>query len=428
MKMGKVHIIGAGLAGLSAAVELASSGVAVVLHESAKHAGGRCRSYFDQKLQMEIDNGNHLLLSSNAHALRYLDCIGAADRVRRLPDAHFPFVDLQDDAHWNIAPSASPLPMWLFSPSRRAPNAHFRDCLDLLRLLWAAGDQPIQNVMSCKGPLYRKLIRPFLLAALNTEPAEASSELARQMMRDTLMKGAKACTPIVAQEGLSRAFIDPALTFIEKRQSIFHFETRLRDIQISQDKATALRFEGHTIPLAPSDIVILAVPAQIAAGLAPGITTPDAFNASVNIHFAIQPPTDLAPITGIVGAMSEWLFAYPGRLAVTISAANHLLETPVGILAAETWREVATIAGINNPLPSWRVLRERRAAFAATPEQNGKRPVARTTISNIILAGDWTATGLPATIEGAIKSGVTAARESQALSHEGMMEALADNA
>ena len=85
------------------------------------------------------------------------------------------------------------------------------------------------------------------------------------------------------------------------------------------------------------------------------------------------------------------------------------------------------IAGINSPLPPWRVLRERRATFAATPEQNGKRPRARTAIPNIILAGDWTATGLPATIEGAIKSGVTAAREAQALSHKGMMEALADH-
>lgn len=427
MTVGKVHIIGAGLAGLSAAVELASSGVAVVLHEAAKHAGGRCRSYHDQKLQMEIDNGNHLLLSSNAYALRYLDAIGAADRVSRLPDAHFPFVDVTANARWTIAPSAGPLPLWLLSPDRRVPDAHLRDYLNLLRLLWTAGDQPVADVMSCKGPLYRKFMRPLLLAALNTDPAEASSALARQLMRDTLMKGAKACKPIIAQEGLSRAFIEPALTVIEKRQGKLHLGTRLRDIPIAQDRATALRFEDHTIPLAPSDIVILAVPPQIAACLAPGVTTPDAFNAIVNIHFAIPAPSNLAPITGIVGAMSEWLFAYPGRLAVTISAANRLLETPVEKLATETWREVAIIAGINSPLPPWRVLRERRATFAATPEQNCKRPRARTAIPNIILAGDWTATGLPATIEGAIKSGVTAAREAQALSHKGMMEALADH-
>ena len=415
MRVGKVHIIGAGLAGLSAAVELASAGAEVIIHEAAGHAGGRCRSYHDPRLQMEIDNGNHLLLSSNAYALRYLRSINALDRVTHLPDAHFPFVDNTSMARWTIAPSAGPLPLWLLSPGRRAPDARLRDYMGILRLLWTAGDQPVSQIMACEGPLYRNLVRPLLLAALNTEPAEASSALARQLMRDTLLKGAQACKPIIATQGLSRAFVDPALALLKKRRARSRFATRLRDITITQDRATDLRFEDHTIPLGPQDSVILATPPQMAARLAPGVTTPDRFNAILNIHFAIQPPLALFPITGMVGGVSEWLFAYPDRLSVTISDASHLFERRMEDVAADVWREVAMIARITTAMPPWRMLREKRATFAATPEQNRKRPGARTGCSNLFLAGDWTATGLPATIEGAIKSGVTAARQAQAL-------------
>lgn len=412
--MGTTHIIGAGLAGLSAAVHLVTKGASVTVHESAKYAGGRCRSHFDQKLQMEIDNGNHLLLSSNAHALSYLQSIDALHRVKQLPNASFPFVNLTTKTRWTLAPTAGPLPLWLLSPARRAPGAHLQDYLALMRLLWMEGDHTISRIMSCDDPLYQNMTRPLLLAALNTDPAEASSALARHLIRDTLMKGSKACKPIIAVDGLSSAFVDPALVFLRKRQAQVRLATRLRDMTISRDRVTQLRFEDHTLPLNPQDTVILAVPPQIASTIVSGVTGPDAFNAIVNIHFAMETPSTLPLMTGIVGATSEWLFAYPGRLSVTISAANRLLETPQKDLAAEIWREIAMITGTTSDMPPWRILRETRATFAATPEQNRKRPGACTYCSNLFLAGDWTDTGLPATMEGAIKSGIIAARKAYA--------------
>ncbi len=422
-----IHIVGAGLAGLSAAVELASKGASVTLHESAKHAGGRCRSYFDQKLQMEIDNGNHLLLSSNAHALRYLRSIDALDRVKQMPSATFPFVNLATHTRWNLAPSAGPIPLWLLSKGRRAPGANFRDYLGLLRLLRMEEDKSISQIMSCDDALYHNMMRPLLLAALNNEPAEASSALARQLMRDTLMRGAQACKPIIAIDGLSRAFIDPALAFLRKHQAKVRFATRLRDITICRDRATNLRFEDHTVPLAPQDMVILAVPPHIACAIKPGVKAPDAFNAIVNIHFATRSLSEPPKMTGIVGATSEWLFEYPERLSVTISAANRFLETPMEDLAARIWREIAMITGATCDMPPWRILREKRATFAATPEQNRRRPGTCTDCSNLFLAGDWTDTGLPATMEGAIKSGVIAACKAYEGSLKGTIQAHADH-
>jgi hypothetical protein len=129
----------------------------------------------------------------------------------------------------------------------------------------------------------------------------------------------------------------------------------------------------------------------------------------VNAHFRVDPPAGLVPIVGIVNGTVEWLFAFPDRLSVTISAADRLLDVPRETLARQIWEEVAQVAGLPKAMPPWQIVRERRATFAATPAENAKRPAARTGWTNLVLAGDWTSTGLPATIEGAIQSGNVAA-------------------
>jgi uncharacterized protein with NAD-binding domain and iron-sulfur cluster len=112
---------------------------------------------------------------------------------------------------------------------------------------------------------------------------------------------------------------------------------------------------------------------------------------------------------GVVNGTIEWIFAFPGRLSVTISAGDRLLDTPREELARTIWAEVASVAALPPALPPWQIVRERRATFAATPAQDRKRPGAPTAWNNLFLAGDWTNTGLPATIEGAIRSGHRAA-------------------
>jgi len=107
--------------------------------------------------------------------------------------------------------------------------------------------------------------------------------------------------------------------------------------------------------------------------------------------------------------MTEWMFAFQERLSITISAADRLIETPRVELARNIWREVASLTGLPRDSPAWQIIKERRATIAALPSEESKRPGARTQWSNLVLAGDWTATGLPATIEGAIRSGNRAA-------------------
>jgi hypothetical protein len=197
---------------------------------------------------------------------------------------------------------------------------------------------------------------------------------------------------------------------LKSRRAKVHLGHRLRALSVGGETVTALQFGDERLQLEPDDAVILAVPPLVAATLVPnGMQTPTEFRAIVNAHFRITAANNLAPITGVVNGMVEWLFAFPDRLSVTISAADRLLETPREILAEQIWREVCVIADIDAPLPRWQIVRERRATFAALPSQNAKRPSAETAYRNLVLAGDWTATGLPATIESAIRSGHRAA-------------------
>src|SRR5262245_15676014 len=114
-----VHIIGAGLAGLSAAVDLVDAGRKVIVHELARHAGGRCRSYYEPALGLTIDNGNHLLLSGNHAAIGFLKSIGAADKLAGPLEATFSFADLASGERWQLRLNNGRLPWWIFSKARR---------------------------------------------------------------------------------------------------------------------------------------------------------------------------------------------------------------------------------------------------------------------------------------------------------------------
>lgn len=407
--MKRAQVIGAGLAGLSAAIALTEAGFAVTLSDAAAQAGGRCRSYHDPQLGLTIDNGNHLVLSGNDGVATYLATIGASDRLTGPDKAVFAFVDLADGRNWRIRPNDGALPWWVAMPGRRVPGTGIGDYLPLNRLLKASPAQTVGDVIPTKGPLWDRLMAPFLVAALNTPPATASAALAGAVIRETLARGGRAYRPRIASPTLAAAFVDPALDWLKARGTTIRLNRRLRSFLCDSDHVTALYFADGAEPVAADEPVILAVPAWIAASLLPDLTVPEAHHAIVNAHFRIAPPAGAEPMVGVVNGTAEWIFAFDDRLSVTISAADRLCDEDRATLAARLWDEVARVHCIDAPLPRWQIVRERRATFAATPEQDRHRPGAATAWSNLTLAGDWTQTGLPATIEGAIRSGRTAA-------------------
>jgi hydroxysqualene dehydroxylase len=405
-----VHIIGAGISGLSAAVRLANADYRVHVHEATQQAGGRCRSYFDAATNLTIDNGNHLLLSGNRHAVAYATSIGTEAGLVGPKRAQFPFVDLTTGQRWQLDLGDSRLPLWVLDEARRVPDTGLLDYLALIPLVWAAPSKLVADSIPCKGTLYQRLVQPLLLAALNVDPPEGSAGLAGAVVRETLLAGGAACRPLIAREGLSAVLVEPAIKLLQGKGAGIRLGHELRAFGTSANRVDELKFGDDIVAVEPGDAVVLAVPPRPAAALLPGLKTPTKFRAIVNAHFRFDPPPGMPPILGVVGGLVEWLFAFPQRLSVTISNADRLVDMPREELAQAIWRDICKAAGIvASDLPPWQIVRERRATFEATPEQNALRPGASTDLKNLFLAGDWTDTGLPATIEGSVRSGNHAA-------------------
>jgi len=408
MTFTRATVAGAGLAGLSAAVTLRGAGLQVAVADAAAQAGGRCRSYHDPQIGRVIDNGNHLVLSGNRAVARFRAAISAAAPLAGPDSADFFFCDLATSERWTVRVNEGRIPWWITRPGCRVPRSGIVDYLPILRLLdprEARVDQRITTI----GPVWERLLEPVLLAALNTPPAEGSARLTAHVLRETMAKGGAAMRPQIAEPSLAAAFIDPAVASLEARGTPLSLGKRLRAIGFEGDRVVNLDWGRGPERVGMEEAVVLAVPPWVAATLVPELVVPDEFHAIVNAHFDHPAPAGAPPMLGLFGGTAEWLFAFPDRLSVTTSAADRLVDTDREEIARSCWADIEKALGIATPLPRWQVVKEKRATFAATPEQNAKRPPARTRWRNLFLAGDWTDTGLPATIEGALRSGEAAA-------------------
>ena len=411
--MAAVHIIGAGIAGLSCAVHLAGLGLSVIVYEAAPQAGGRCRSFHDAGLGCVIDNGNHLVLAANDGVMDYLSRVGSQDSMRAPDQAAFPFVDLRNGDRWTVRPNEGRVPWWVFSPGRRVPGTRARDYLSGVRLATAKPAATTADRIGPDNPLYTRFWEPLILAVMNTAPETAAARPMGTVLQETFGRGGRACRPLVARAGLSASFVDPALAALERAGAAVHLSYRIRSIGFDGDRARSLSAAGADIALGSDDWLVVAVPPAMAADLVPGLDVPQGSTPIVNAHFrlpsAVEAPLG-APFVGIIGGAAHWLFLRGDVASVTVSGAEGLVDWPSKEIAETLWRDVAHVLEVKpNPAPPSRIIKERRATFLQSPANQRLRPPPQTRWRNLLLAGDWTDTGLPATIEGAVRSGRTAA-------------------
>lgn len=304
----------------------------------------------------------------------------------------------------------------MFSKARRIPGTTPADYLSALSLLRAGGEATVAEAVRGRGPLWRTFWEPLTLAVLNTTPERASAKLLARVMSETFAKGAGACRPAFAPEGLGTALVDPALARLREHGAAPAFRRALRHVEIADGRAAALVFDGETVALGPDDSAILALPPAPLRAALPHVNPPEGDCAILNAHFVLPAPDALArapKLLGVLGGRTQWIFARGDVASVTVSAADALgvIEEDREALLAALWDETRRALGLHDAAPAAaRILTERRATFDQTPRGAAARLGARTPLANLFLAGDSTDTGLPATIEGAIRSGETAAR------------------
>lgn len=419
----RVAVIGAGYAGLAAAVELAALGISVTVFESSRVFGGRARGL--DLNGMRVDNGQHILIGAYRELLRLMRRVGAppAERLLRLPlTVVFP-------GRLSLIAPRLPAPLHLAGALLCAHGLSWQDRLAAIRFMRGLRqrqfrlpeDMSVAAMLEHAGQpdkLCRYLWEPLCVSALNTPAGEASAQIFLNVLRDGLAGSRDASDLLLPQVDLSSLFPDPAATFIARRGGELLTATPIRAIR-RHGNAYELDGDPRRRTFAT---VILAVAPYHAGALLNGL--PEAFFLAQDVgalvhepiltcYLSYQHPVRL-PYPMVGGRHAHWLFdrhqlgGPPGLVAGVISAQATETQEEREQIAARVHEDVRALIGEVAP-PLWhQVIVEKRATFRCLPGL--KRPGIATGIPGLYLCGDYVDSEYPATLESAVRSGVECAR------------------
>jgi zeta-carotene desaturase len=428
-------IVGGGISGLAAAVGISSRNLPVLLLEQKRLLGGRAFSLREPVTGESIDNGQHLLIAGYRRTLRFLETIGSdhllsiqrrpeilfhhpvkgfkALRLPRLPSPLHLAVGLLSCDLFDTADRWRILKAGMVDPARRGSKE-------------SAAGMTVSEWLDAAGQSYearRSFWEPLAVSIMNETADVASAEAFRQAVREALLGHWKNASLAFPRVGLSDLFASPAADYIRKMGGEVRVNADVTELLANETAITSLRTKDGT-RIEPR-VVILAVPMQKAAALLPQLFSEEgdlqgfsATRASPIITIYLWYERDIMPHdhVGVIGRTVQWFFnrgrmidqrsRYGGHLSAVISAARDLVNFDDEELTRLAVEDLVALYGSDARRVLHKVvLKEKRATFSLTPGVDLKRPQPVTGIGNLFLAGDWTATGYPATIEGAVASG-----------------------
>lgn len=422
------------MAGLAAAVELARAGSRPLLVESRPFVGGRVRSFVHAATGDEIDNGQHLMMGCYRDTLRLLELLGTRHLVTVQRRLHVEFRDADGAADRLLAVSLLPSPLDVLAGMLRLRRLSARERLGLVRVALAARrrERSVETVTELLTRLGQRrnarerLWNPIVIATLNTHPDVASAELFLEVMRRAFLGRGDDSRLVIPRVGLSQ-LLEPSIEYITARGGSVELGTSVTRI-VERGEVYTVEFKDRPPIEAPR--VIVAVPPRSASSLLGSILEQVApvgealeLSPIVSLYLWYDRPLSRLPaMTALLGTRVQWVFnrrrlidgeesAGTGLLSCTISAADIESATNgdevIRLADTELRRAFAELDGAR--LVDALVVKEKHATFRAGVGIDSLRPPTSTERDGLFLAGDWTATGLPATIEGAAQSGFAAA-------------------
>ncbi len=433
MKRAEIVVIGGGMAGLAAAVTLLEHGRPVTLLERRGRLGGRATSTEDPVTGEELDNGPHVLMGANRATRRFLRMIGAEDQVRFQTRLELELVD--GERPFSVRTWALPPPLHLGGLLLGISGLRLRERLATFAVVpGLMARRPPEgtveewlNSMRQPETIRRQLWRPLALAVMNETPDRAAAAPFVAALRESLFDERNAeglGLPTVPLGEIARE----AGVYIEKAGGSVRCGVQVQRLAVLGNRVQGAILSDES--MVRGETFVCAVPPPALLGVLPEEQAAHPFFASlteiefspiVSIHIRYDRPVMTREMTGLVDRPLHWVFdrsrilgndiALAGSITIVTSAARHLLPMRGRDLAALAGAEIrrAFPAAAEARLLHHRVIREPAATFSPTPKAIRLRPPAATPIENLFLAGDWTATGLPATIEGAVRSGFAAA-------------------
>lgn len=418
----KVIVIGGGFAGLSAAAYLAKNNFKVTLLESSPKLGGRAYSFLDKDTNTEIDNGQHILMGCYYETLKFLALIGATDNFSFQKRLEVKFVK-EDSQLFPLKSIQLFYPLNLIFGLLKYKALGFRDRLNLLKVFlklpfystnkfsemnikeWLDSENQSQTIQNA-------FWRILAVGALNTSLEKASAKIFIDILKQIFLGSNKTSKIILPKFGLSESYCKNAEEFIKNNGGQVYLSEYVENIIIKGSKVLSVKASKQEY--SDFDFVICTVPSFALNRLISEenkIKIPE-FNYSSILNFHIWLKKNVFPegFFGLINSPLHWVFNKGTHLNIVVSDANELVNNLDEELIEIVKVEMQKFFLLDPELISdYKIIKEKRATFIPSKDIIGKRPAQKSNVKNLILAGDWVDTGLPSTIESAVKSGRAAA-------------------
>ena len=427
-----VIIIGAGWAGLAAAVKLTQQGHQVTVFESAKQAGGRARAVSFNDL--EVDNGQHLLIGAYTECLNLMKTVGIDTKtaLKRLP-LRLTVIDKSTSKLVLQAPSL-PAPLHLLFALLTAEGLNFKDKIAAVKFglnlkkhnYYFKDDISVKALFKLTKQtdiLIRQLWEPLCLATMNTPIEHASANVFMHVFKDAFTHKSSDADALLPTTDLSNVFPNAAINYIKSKGTEVYLKSRVENIEIENNTVTSItaKINNEVKIIKSSNIIIATAPQNLTKLLAshptmnPVCKNIEQFNYEpiVTVYLKYSEGTQLTqPMTGLSSTLSQWVFdrglfcQQNGLFSIVISTNGDHMNMDDATLSQTVHDEISGLFSSKPTLINSFVIREKRATFACTTSINNIRPKNETDIKGLYLAGDYTDTGYPATLEGAVRSGI----------------------
>lgn len=391
---------------MSAAVHSLKKNYKVYLFESSNFPGGRCRSFYEKRLNQEIDNGNHLVFTANENFYELCKIIKSTDTIKTLPP-NLNFFNLNNNSHWSIDLSKISSLRLLLGKNKPIPNSSFIDYLSILKFLFVNRHRTVSEIIGGSN-IFSTLWDPLTIGVMNTSSNYASAKVLSNVLKKTVLRGDKYCYIYQPKINWNKTLIQPTINFLNNHGCRVQYKSMLRKIDVLDNAVTRLYFTNQVVDVLKNEIVVLSIPPSNLQKLLPQYTFPSSYNSIVNVHYKLNRNLKKKfkhSIIGFIESNTQWIFIKKNHISITISNANYLNSYNTEEIATLVWKEVCKYLNLKIGIPDYQVVKEKKATVVQSPKNFDIVEKIKNLPNNLRISGDWTQSDLPCTIEGSILSG-----------------------